>query len=280
MAKLRFPNPGSDIDRMVHVFAVVASEARSRSIEIFDLDFMTDVVAGAGQASSQGAAGALAVARSRRADRSRDPLYNQLKMYSEIYRMLGWLRPSPASRLRFKVTLLGETLAFDAEQDIPLRRGIVRESLLAVVFPNETTENFGVASSRPFSWLLQLAEELGGVVNRHEMILGLLAITDDRVTAVTEVANEVLKLREGKVEGLYAAVEDFAAGEGIQRNTLENYTRFPVGVLSSGSIGWGVSKRIWFHQGVRSHPTHSDRLLRGETVEEGTRPQRIRRLRS
>ncbi|MES2143060.1 MAG: hypothetical protein V4516_01585 [Pseudomonadota bacterium] len=36
-----------------------------------------------------------AVARSTRADRSRDPLYNQLKMYAELFRTLGWLHPCP-----------------------------------------------------------------------------------------------------------------------------------------------------------------------------------------
>lgn len=243
MGKIRFPNPGSDIDRLTHVFSLIAMA--SEGTDPFDLDFMTTVATSEGQASSQGAQGAMAVQRSRRDDRSRDPLYNQLKMYSEIYRMLGWIRPLPDSRLTFMTTLLGETVAFEAASDKALRAGLTRESLLSVVFPNTTTENLGVASQRPFSWLLQLAAALDGVITRHEMILGLLAQVDDRpANCLTDAANQIRSLRKHPIGELTQAAAAFAAAEGIQLNTLENYTRFPVGVLHSSTIGWGNSESI------------------------------------
>jgi len=239
VAKLRFPNPGSDIDRMAHVFALVA--IASEGTDPFGLDFMTEVVISEGQASSQGAQGAMALARSRRDDRSRDPLYNQLKMYSEIYRMLGWMRPTPESRLTFETTLLGEALAFDTEGNRRLRFGIIRESLIALTYPNMTTENIGVKSQRPFVWLLQLAANLGGLITRHEMILGLLAQVDDqKPRALANAVTQIEELRQQPVSAAIESAADFAAKEGVQLNSLENYTRFPVGVLSSAPIGWGA----------------------------------------
>lgn len=243
MAKLRFPNPGSDIERLTHVFSLVA--LASEGTDPFDLDFMTDVVTAEGQASSQGAHGAMAVTRSRRDDRSRDPLYNQLKMYSEIYRMLGWMRPLPDSRLTFTTTILGDTVGIDTIGDRRVRAGLVRESLLSIVFPNVTTENIGVRSQRPFTWLLRLASELGGVITRHEMILGLLAQTDDTAVGALDAAVQQIRvLRSGPIQGLRDAAGDFARTEAIQLNTLENYTRFPVGVLTSTAIGWGASESV------------------------------------
>ncbi|WP_134773006.1 hypothetical protein [Ornithinimicrobium flavum] len=242
MSKLRFPNPGSDIERMTHVFDLVTLAAEGS--DPFDLDFMTAVTTSEGQASSQGAQGQMAVERSRRDDRSRDPLYNQLKMYSEIYRMLGWLRPLPDSRLTFRTSILGLTIS-DASGDAHHRSGLVRESLLAITFPNKTTQNHGVRSQRPFKWLLQLAAELDGVITRHEIILGLLAYVDDQAPgALAHAIERIRALRKGPFRSLIDAAAAFAAAEGVQLTTLENYTRFPVGVLTSPMLRWGTPDSI------------------------------------
>lgn len=243
MGKLRFPNPGSDIERMASVFTLIASKATER--ETFDLDFMTDILTANGQASSQGAQGAQAVARSRREDRSRDPLYNQLKMYSEIYRMFGWIRPTTESRLTFRTTLLGETVAFDAKNDRARLSALIQQSVTTIVFPNTTTENLGVISQRPFSWLLRLAAQLDRVITRHEIIIGLLAKTDDtQEHGIQATVEEIRRLRKGPFQGLLDRVDSFAARENVQRNTLENYTRFPVGVMCSPLIGWGTPGKV------------------------------------
>jgi len=249
VAQLRFPNPGSDVARIVQVFTLIARDTQGRSE--FDLDDMTRIATDHFQASAKGAHGAAAMARSRTKDRSRDSLYNALKMYSEVYRILGWLRPASTKRkLVFTVTLLGEAVAFDGPASPDYLRGLVRESLLAVVFPNEVSDNVGVVSQRPFSWLLRLTARLGGFVTRHEIVLGLLAVVDDRSDTALEVAAaEIERLRRGPVSGMWAAVDEFASRQGVQANTLGNYTRLPVGVLSSEFLGWGVAKRVGLYDG-------------------------------
>lgn len=241
---LRFPNPGSDIARMVNSYCLIHRASKDQDQPVFDLDFMTTVLTQQFQASSRGAVGSAARDRSADADRSRDPLYNQLKMYSEVYRMLGWLRPG-AKRLEFSTTILGDLVAEDFVERVDLVYGLLRECLLAVAFPNPSTDNVGVINQRPFRWLLLLSSELDGVITRHEMILGLLAVVDDQQPDAFEDAVERVRSKRGASRKvLDEAVAAYASGNGVQVTTLENYTRLPVGVFKSTQIGWAESERV------------------------------------
>lgn len=211
---------------------------------MFDLDFMTGVLTDHNQASSRGAVGATARERSADPDRSRDPLYNQLKMYSEVYRMLGWLRPGNR-RLEFSTTILGDLIAEDFAHRSDLVYGLLRQCLLSITFPNPATDNIGVTNHRPFRWLLLVAASMNNVITRHEMILGLLAVTDDRMdAALDDAVARIEVVRGGNRSVLDSAVARYAAAEGVQVTTLENYTRLPVGVMKSAQIGWGSSARV------------------------------------
>ncbi len=241
---VRFPNPGSDIPRMIHNYRLIFEATERALVDVFDLDFMTAVLTNNYQASSRGAVGATARERSAAVDRSRDPLYNQLKMYSEVYRMLGWLRPGER-RLEFTTTILGAQIADDFADRPDLMFGLLRQCLLAVCFPNPATENVGVVNQRPFAWLLQLTAALGGVITRHEMILGLLAVVDDQSPGALPAAVSAIRtVRGGSRDVLDKAVSKYAQSAKVQVNTLENYTRLPVGVLKSVDVGWANSGRV------------------------------------
>jgi len=239
MPVLRFPNSQSDLDRLVRQMALIATAFPEPS-DTFSLDDMRDVLAAQSQISSSGASGELAVARSTRPDRSRDPLYNQVKMMSEIYRMFGWMRSTPGSRLDFRMTHLGLTLALDAQSfGSDFRNALIRESILRVVFPNETTTNVGVANQRPFSWLLRLAKSLDGFITRDEIIVGLLGTIDDQMPAKMEsVTRNLISARAAGTTS--QLVENLSRLNGIQVNTLQNYTRLPIGILSSQLVGWAA----------------------------------------
>jgi hypothetical protein len=237
---VRFPNNGSDIGRLISSYRLIYRRSKLDDLQFFDLDFMTGVMTDEFQASSRGAVGVEARERSATADRSRDPLYNQLKMYSEVYRFLGWLRPSPRSRLLFTTTLLGDAIADDLWDQPELRNGLLRECLLSVVFPNPLTANLGVANQRPFRWFLLLAQALGGQLSRDEMILAGLAVVDDRARFAFEDAVGLIgNLRGGSSDRLNSALVAYAEEMGVQPNTLKNYTRLPLGVLSDPLVDWG-----------------------------------------
>lgn len=249
VAVLRLPNPGSDLDRFVSTFALIAREAESRH---FDLDFMTNVMTMHFQASSMGAHGEEAVRLSTRDDRTRDPLFNQSKMYSELYRMLGWIRSTLASHSTFTVTPLGATVMhyhFSAGAET---KGLVAESFISVVFPNPSTTNVGIVNHRPFAQLLKLAYFLGGEITRDEMIIGVLSVTNDlKPNTIEDNVQIILQLRQKNKQAASKLVNEIADKNNLQVNTLENYTRLPVAILGSEFLGWG--------KGVYSNTTYAGR---------------------
>jgi hypothetical protein len=234
---LRLPNPGSDLVRFVRTFSLIAQEAGSKP---FDLDFMTEVMTKNFQASSMGAHGEEAVRLSTRQDRTRDPLFNQSKMYSELYRMLGWIRSSADSHSTFMVTPLGSTIKeyfFAAGAD---PKGLVGESFISAVFPNPSTTNVGILNHRPFAQLLKLAYLLGGSITRDEMIIGVLSVTNDLEPEIIEKnAKKILELRKKSYSAASSCVKKIAKDNDLQVNTLENYTRLPMAILGSAYFDWG-----------------------------------------
>ena len=255
MSVLRLPNAQSDLQNIVKNLTLIASVYSTLDDE-FGLDEMRDVLANDYQISSQGATGALAIERSTRPDRSRDPLYNQVKMMSEIFRMLGWIRSSKGNRLKFQMTLLGLTVAIDSQHyPSSVRNGLVQESILTIVFPNMSTTNVGIANQRPFVWLLSLMHHLDGFITRDEIIIGLLGVTNDLPPGAFK---KVIKdISESRLDDSGSdRVEVLATANDLQVNTLQNYTRFPIGVLTSPLLNWadiesgkiefnGAKKRVY-----------------------------------
>ena len=103
---IRFPNPGSDINQMINIFKLLY--ANLSETQSFDLNNMADIMVAENVASSSGYIGIQALEKSyERKDTSRNPLYNQAKMYAEVYRFLGWIVSSEDAALRFNFTFLG-----------------------------------------------------------------------------------------------------------------------------------------------------------------------------
>ncbi len=167
--------------------------------------------------------------------------------------MLGWIRPTER-RADFRHTILGEMIGEEFVQDERLTNGLLRECLLSICFPNPATENVGITNHRPMSWLLRLAASLDGVITRHEMIVGLLAVEDDLLDGAFEDAVDRVKRARGHRHSLKDLVKAEAKRFSIKVVTLENYTRFPVGVLKSSDIGWASSDRL---SGLYEGPTEA-----------------------
>ena len=240
---LSFENPGSDFPRFVGSFKVIHARAHAEGVDEFDLDFAVKALIDARQVSSSGAVGDEALLRSTRQDRSRDPLYNQLKMYSELYRMLGWLHPV-RRQLTFRISVLGEYIARAPEPFDDRYKELLRELLIAITFPNPNTANIGVINARPMYRLLQITDLTGGYICRDELIVALLTLSDDLAPRAIDVAVATIFELRGDRTKLKAAVEQVATDAGVQVNTLQNYTRFPLGVLKSPVTGWADSVRL------------------------------------
>lgn len=234
-AVLRLPNPKGDIDSLVSAYGVLYAGLSDR--EDFDIDDGVATLIANRLLSSSGAVGQEALRRSTRKDRSRDPLFNQFKMFSELYRLLGWLH-STSSKARFTCTPFGRYIA---EYDGDVRRGLVEEAIVGIALPSPHSDNLGVENLRPFGRLLELMLAVDGELTRDEMIIGIYTIADDQEARVVESRAKLI--RELRKDGSYANVDallEEAANE-RQVNTLHNYTRFMIGAING--MRWTMEDR-------------------------------------
>ncbi len=232
---LRIANPGSDIDGFIRIFRTLFDVLKDR--QPFDLDDMSSAMVKNNLATSCGFMGDRALELSTRADRSRDPLYNQSKMYSELYRTLGWIHPLPNDRLRFTFTFLGAHVV-EAERD---PNALMRECLLGIAFPNEVLDAKGDAKLRPFACILRTMGALDGLICRDEMILGPLSLGDDRSAVDFDGMVARLRALRGDTERLQRGLNTLGKSRAISQTTMENYTRFPIAVLVWA--GWATKQR-------------------------------------
>jgi len=221
---LRFPNPGSNIDSIVRIYKELFLELNNKSS--FHLDDISETLVKRNLATSCGYMGKEALSRSTRSDRSRDPLYNQSKMYSEIYKILGWIHPKK-SALNFKFTYLGAHV-IESIQD-PF--SIFKESVLGISYPNEILDVRGELRLRPFSTILRTMNALDNRICRDEIIIGPLSLEDDRDEILFTNMIEEIKHIRGKIFSLINKLNDVSEKRNISINTMRNYTRFPIGVL-------------------------------------------------
>lgn len=244
---LRFPNPGSTIENFVSVYGAAFERLNGRTV---DLDDIVAAVVAANLATSSGYMGEEAVARSTRADRSRDPLYNQLKMYAELFRTLGWLHPTPQSALNFTFTLLGKQVVAAGRDFGPL----LEECVLGIVYPTPILTVKGDFDLRPFAFILRLMAACNGHLSRDELIIGPLSAASDR--GKKNLGAVVAKIKAarnsaGDTEDAVAAVSD---ARKIQVNTLQNYTRWPIALLRD--LGWATRGPAKFRDGRKYGTFH------------------------
>ena len=237
---LRFPNPGSTIDYFVDVYKAAFKHLDGR---VFDLDDMVAATVEENLATSSGHTGAEAIARSTRSDRSRDPLYNQLKMYAELFRVLGWIHSTEQKALNFTFTLLGRQVA-EAKQHY---LSLMTETVLGISYPNHVIANKGNNAIRPFAFLLRTMLATDDELSRDEMIVGPLSAASDRSEdAVPEIAALIEFVRRDRTN-----IKDALARVSRERkasvNTLKNYTRWPIAVMRD--LGWTDKERRAFRDG-------------------------------
>lgn len=236
MGILRFPNPGSDIRRFISTFSTIYRELQGK--KNFTHDDTRDAVVRHGLASSSGAIGAEAIKRSTNENRSLDPLFNQLKMYSELYRMLGWLQPGTMNT-NFNFTELSPYVANSSSE---LQNRIFEECLLAIVFPNPHLENRSGNHIRPFPIILRLLQSLDNTLLRDELIVSVYPLHSDNDPTTIKHLSAYIKGIRGDSTKLKAELEKLSNKNHIMVGSLQNYTRFPLGSLKH--TDWAEARTI------------------------------------
>ena len=244
---LRFPNPGSTTGNFVEVYKAAFKRLDG---QVFNLDQSVAATVSANLATSSGHAGTEAISRSTRRDRSRDPLYNQLKMYAELFRALGWLHPTEQSALNFTFTLLGRQIVAADQHYLPL----IGETVLGISYPSHVLSTKGGHIQRPFAFLLRTMLACDSALSRDEMIVGPMSAESDRSSnAVSNVAAFVKTLRE-EPQYVAAALTKAAQDQDVQVNTLKNYTRWPIAAMRD--LGWTVKARLRYRRDGKPFEVH------------------------
>lgn len=238
----RFSNAVSDISKFIQTYKSIYQHFIPETSQghYFDHKDAYQFLASTGLASSLGAIGAEAIRRSERDDTSRDPLYNQHKMYSEMYRMLGWYEPG-TKKTNFNLPEYGDYIANFPDNVVKVLFGI---NVLHIVSPNPLTAVKGGNVLRPFPLLLKIMNRLGGVICRDEMILTVLACPSDQDPSYIQSAvDRILNLRARGHAALKQAISDMM-NENDMRSmaTLQNYTRFPIATLKW--MEWAQSENL------------------------------------
>ena len=235
---------------MANFVAVYKATFKRYRGQVVKLDDMVQATVEANLATSSGYMGKEAIARSTRKDRSRDPLYNQLKMYAELFRSLGWLRSTESSALHYTFTLLGEqVVAADRHW-----RSLLGETVLGIVYPSHVIELRGDHDIRPFATILSTMLACNDGLSRDEMIVGPLSASSDRSKAdMVDIATKVMELRE-EPAAIKGALDELKKARGIQINTLRNYTRWPLAVLRD--IGWTERDREPYRRNNKTFEIH------------------------
>jgi hypothetical protein len=238
----RFSNPVSDIDKFISTYKSIYEHFKPLNDDgqFFDNDLAGEFLAKNGLASSLGAVGEEALRRSRRDDRSRDPLYNQHKAYSEMFRMLGWYEPGD-QQTNYKLSEYGEYIADAQGEQI---RKHFECNTLHIVGPNPLTNVKGGNILRPFPLILKLMNELDGYITTEEMVMYVLGCANDK--SANYIENSVREIRQLRADGdnRFSA---YANSHGVQKSTLTNYTRMPIAIIKW--LGWATAERCRLYGG-------------------------------
>lgn len=226
---IRTPNPGSDIDQYLRIYQTLFKAIGAD--KTFTLDDISHILATNGLAASCGYSGEEGLKRSSRDDRSRDPMYNQSKMYSELFRLLGWMHPVDG-QLNFQNTWLGAKIAEGGTIVKPL----TLECVLAITYPNFAVSANPTHECRPFKTILQVAYMLDGKISMDEMIVGPLSLPADCSKMNVRECAKRLEVLRGVKHGANSEALRLAESAGTQYNTFKNYTRFPIAMLKWS--GW------------------------------------------
>lgn len=230
---LRFRNPGSNIETQLHLFQNIYKGLKNR--EYFDLADMERVSLSTAMVTAYGYSGDQALAITSTRSESLNSTRMNLKMYAEVFRMLGWIAPASRGRsypLRF--TLIGCCVG---ESSFDGAFSLAKQSALGFVSPSEISHKVKYTESvRFFPLVLRTLRDLGGIMYKHELCMGPMSCDDDDGgKSYAQMIERISRLR-GDYQQLQSAFQRHCDSLGMAKSSVDNSTRFPIGLLRG--LGW------------------------------------------
>lgn len=225
---IRFRNPGSDIRTHLDIIRLLSDTYRGR---YFKLEDFAAAVSYQNLMTSYGFTGSTALSRGNAKDGSRNSPNMNVKMYAEIFRMLGWITSyRDTDSYPIVVTELGRQIA-----NCPNPIALYDQCLLGISSPQEIMDVTYTEKVRFFLCVLRTLSELDGVMYKHELCMGPMSVND---IALEEFNNMLERLKETRAS--YTTYQEnwvaFCASLNMKPVSVDNQTRFSKGVMTG--CGW------------------------------------------
>lgn len=229
---LRFRNPGSNIETQIRIFQALYRALKN--LPYFNLDDMERVMAETSLVTAYGYAGDQALAITSKRSDSLNSTKMNMKMYAEVFRMLGWIAPADRKKsYPISFTLIGSCAG---NSNFEGAAALAEEAVMGFVNPAEINQNVKYSEQvRFYPLVLKTLRELDGIMYKHELCLGPMSCDDSDEDSFELMIARLRSLR-GDYSRLSAAFGDLAEELGMTRQSVDNSTRLPLGLLRG--LGW------------------------------------------
>lgn len=226
---IKFRNSGTDARTQLGILKILVDQFEGK---IFGLPEFAAAIADNNLMTAYGYTGETALARSNVGDASRNSANMNVKMYAEVFRILGWLSSyNEDSAYPLIVTELGK---YVARSDDPMR--LYEQCLLGISSPQEMMDGVHYEEKvRFFLCALKTLEKLGGVMYKHELCMGPMSVNDTDPAEFNAMISRLNGIR-GSYQGYKNAWSEFCLSLNMKPTSVDNQTRFPVGALTA--CGW------------------------------------------
>lgn len=228
---IRFRNPGTQYATHIHIIKQLYSRVGAQAF--FTLEDMAIAITQAKLMTAYGYSGDEAIKLSKTEQESMNSTLMNVKMYAELFRMLGWIAPyNENSSYPLVFTYIGIHIAL-SENDC---HELYEQSVLGINNPTQFNDNMRYnEQTRFFKCALRTLIDLDGIMYKHELCLGPMNIDDEDENAYQNMLRCIRALR-GNQKRLKDAFADLAASLNMGTTSVDNSTRTPVGLMKN--CGW------------------------------------------
>lgn len=228
---IRFRNPGTQYATHIHIIKQLYSRVGAQ--DFFTLEDMAIAITQAKLMTAYGYSGDEAIKLSKTEQESMNSTLMNVKMYAELFRMLGWIAPyNENSSYPLVFTYIGLHIAL-SENDC---HGLYEQSVLGINNPTQFNDNMRYnEQTRFFKCALRTLIDLDGIMYKHELCLGPMNIDDEDENAYQTMLQRIRTLR-GNQKRLKDAFAALAASLNMSTTSVDNSTRTPVGLMKN--CGW------------------------------------------
>lgn len=228
---IRFRNPGTQYATHIHIIKQLYHRVGTQAF--FTLEDMAIAIAQAKLMTAYGYSGDEAIKLSKTEQESMNSTLMNVKMYAELFRMLGWISPyNEDSSYPLVFTYIGIHIALSTNDC----HRLYEQSVLGINNPTQFNDNMRYnEQTRFFKCALRTLIDLDGIMYKHELCLGPMNIDDDDEDAYQNMISRIRTLR-GNHKRLKDAFADLAASLNMGTTSVDNSTRTPVGLMKN--CGW------------------------------------------